>query len=43
MKFLAFRNTATISQLKNSGGLRLVRNKIIADSIANYDMRWTEN
>lgn len=39
--FLAYRNVATISQLKNAGGLRLVRNRVVADSIAYYDMRWT--
>lgn len=39
--FTAYRNETTISQLKNSGGLRLVRNRVVADSIANYDMRWT--
>ncbi|NDA61625.1 MAG: hypothetical protein EBX50_06235 [Chitinophagia bacterium] len=39
--FLAYRNVATISQLKNAGGFRLVRNRLVADSIALYDMRWT--
>lgn len=33
-------NTATMSQLKNSGGLRLIRKKIVADSIAMIDFRW---
>jgi len=27
----------TISQLKNAGGLRLIRNKAVSDSIVNYD------
>ncbi|MDQ6756171.1 MAG: hypothetical protein M3004_04465 [Bacteroidota bacterium] len=31
------RNTITINQLKNAGGMRLVRNKQIADSISSYD------
>jgi hypothetical protein len=35
------RNTTTINQLKNSGGLRLIRNRAVADSIAFYDWRWT--
>ena len=35
------RNTTTINQLKNSGGLRLIRNRTVADSIAFYDWRWT--
>ena len=34
------RNTITISQLKNSGNMRLVRKKTVADSIAAYDMQW---
>ena len=29
----------TISQLKNSGGFRLIRNRAAADSIINYDLR----
>ena len=33
------RNTITINQLKNAGGMRLVRNKQIADSISSYDQR----
>lgn len=37
---ISFRNTTTISQLKNSGGLRLIQNKKVADSIDVYDMRW---
>jgi hypothetical protein len=28
----------TISQLKNSGGLRLIRNRAVADSIIRYDI-----
>jgi len=39
-ELIAFRNTTTISQLKNSGGLRLIQNKLVADSIDVYDMRW---
>ena len=35
------RNTTTINQLKNSGGLRLIRNRNVADSIAFYDWRWS--
>lgn len=34
------RNSGTIDQLKNAGGLRLIRNRIIADSIAAYDLQW---
>jgi len=33
------RNVITINQLKNAGGMRLVRNKQIADSIYSYDQR----
>jgi hypothetical protein len=33
------RNNITINQLKNAGGMRLIRNKQIADSIAGYDFR----
>jgi hypothetical protein len=33
------RNVITINQLKNAGGMRLVRNKQIADSISSYDQR----
>ena len=29
---------ATLSQLKNSGGYRLIRNRAVADSIINYDI-----
>ena len=38
---LGRRNTTTISQLKNAGGLRLIKNIEVADSIAVYDHRWT--
>ena len=31
------RNSITINQLKNSGGMRLIRNKEVADSISTYD------
>ena len=34
------RNTGTIDQLKNSGSLRLIRKRNVADSIAAYDMQW---
>ena len=34
------RNNITINQLKNSGGMRLIRKKNVADSIAAYDARW---
>jgi hypothetical protein len=34
------RNSTTIDQLKNAGGLRLIRKKIVADSIAAYDLKW---
>lgn len=37
------RNSTTINQLKNSGGLRLIRNKKVADSIAYYDWRWSRS
>ncbi|MEP7165448.1 MAG: hypothetical protein ABI741_12185 [Ferruginibacter sp.] len=33
------RNNITINQLKNAGGMRLVRNKEVADSISSYDLR----
>jgi len=33
------RNVITINQLKNAGGMRLVRDKQIADSISSYDQR----
>lgn len=37
-------SNGTISQLKYSGGLRLIRDKVAADSIVNYDMltAWVE-
>ncbi len=34
------RNDGTIGQLKNSGGLRLIRKRNVVDSIAAYDMQW---
>jgi len=34
------RNTATINQLKNAGGLRLIRMQDVRDSIAKYDQLW---
>ena len=34
------RNSTTIDQLKNAGGMRLIRNKTVADSIAAYDLLW---
>jgi hypothetical protein len=34
------RNTVTIDQLKNAGGMRLIRKKAISDSIAAYDQHW---
>jgi hypothetical protein len=34
------RNTITINQLKNAGGMRLIRNKMVADSIAAYDFQF---
>ena len=34
------RNSTTIDQLKNAGGLRLIRKKNIRDSIASYDLQW---
>ena len=33
------RNIITINQLKNAGGMRLVRNKEVSDSISSYDQR----
>ncbi|HKC36570.1 MAG TPA: hypothetical protein VKB95_10930 [Chitinophagaceae bacterium] len=33
------RNTITINQLKNAGGMRLIRKKEVADSISSYDFR----
>jgi len=37
------RNSTTIDQLKNAGGMRLIRKKIVADSIAAYDWKWQRN
>jgi hypothetical protein len=34
------RNTGTINQLKNAGGLRLIRKRDVRDSIATYDALW---
>ena len=34
------RSSGTINQLKNAGGMRLIRNKEVADSIAAYDLLW---
>ena len=34
------RNSTTIDQLKNAGGLRLISSRIIRDSIAAYDLKW---
>jgi hypothetical protein len=34
------RNTTTIDQLKYAGGMRLIRKKKVADSIAAYDLSW---
>jgi hypothetical protein len=34
------RNDITINQLKNSGGMRLIREKQVADSISTYDLRY---
>ncbi|HZI53506.1 MAG TPA: hypothetical protein VFD56_07385 [Chitinophagaceae bacterium] len=34
------RNTTTIDQLKYAGGMRLIRKKNVADSIAAYDLQW---
>ena len=33
------RNNITINQLKNAGGMRLIRKKQVADSISSYDLR----
>jgi len=33
------RNIITLNQLKNAGGMRLVRNKEVSDSISSYDQR----
>ena len=35
------RNATTNDQLKNAGGMRLIRKKNVADSIAAYDLQWT--
>jgi hypothetical protein len=29
-----------MDQLKNAGGMRLIRKKNVADSIASYDLQW---
>ncbi|MGZ3924347.1 MAG: hypothetical protein ACXVBJ_11305 [Flavisolibacter sp.] len=34
------RNSTTIDQLKNAGGMRLIRKRVVADSIAAYDWKW---
>ena len=34
------RNSTTIDQLKNAGGLRLIRKNNVRDSIAAYDLQW---
>src|SRR5207247_3359505 len=34
------RNSTTIDQLRNAGGMRLIRKKNVADSIAAYDFQW---
>ena len=34
------RNSTTIDQLKNAGGLRLIRKRNVRDSIAAYDLQW---
>lgn len=34
------RNSASMDQLKNAGGLRLLRKRNVADSIAAYDLQW---
>ncbi len=34
------RNSTTSDQLKNAGGMRLIRKKIVADFIAAYDLQW---
>jgi hypothetical protein len=34
------RNTGTINQLKNAGGLRLIRKQKVRDSLAAYDWLW---
>ncbi|HEX7845399.1 MAG TPA: hypothetical protein VF476_06310, partial [Chitinophagaceae bacterium] len=34
------RNSTTMDQLKNAGGLRLIRKNTVRDSIAAYDLLW---
>jgi len=34
-----FQNSGTLDQLKNSGGLRLINNRVIVDSIESYDQQ----
>jgi hypothetical protein len=34
------RNTGTINQLRNAGGLRLIRKQNVRDSLASYDWQW---
>ena len=34
------RSSGTINQLKNAGGMRLIKNKSVTDSIAAYDLLW---
>ena len=34
------RNSTTFDQLKNAGGLRLIRKRDVRDSIAAYDLQW---
>ena len=34
------RNSVTFNQLKNSGGMRLIRRSIVADSLSSYDHAW---
>ena len=34
------RNATTIDQLKNAGGMRLIRKQEVVDSIASYDLKW---
>lgn len=38
LAFRFFANDGTMQQLKNSGALRLIRNRLVADSIAKYDV-----
>ena len=37
------RTNITFNQLKNAGGMRLIRNKSVADSILEYDLRCEQN